>query len=200
MTEEERRDRGILTPVDREYLLGNRDYNNKQQEINRRSNIRNRIRNSIIDFNILFERLSERDRKQIFDDVDAKNMQITGQTKVGKNHKWRVGEPSIEKGLIDGIAFFYQACGDSGIPFDEILEESLKRAEDDMIISISVQKPDDLVDNAASKLLNDEPLSREESQALAQRIDEKTPDAGPAVSLDHPENDQDEEENSESDS
>lgn len=60
------RPRGILTPADREFLLGLKDYNHKQQYSNRRKDIRERTANGLLDFSLLQYSLRDRDRKRIF--------------------------------------------------------------------------------------------------------------------------------------
>lgn len=68
--EAQQRPRGILSKTDRDYLLGLKDYKNKQSEANRRQDIRNRIKNSIQDFKIIWSMLEKRDRDQIFNSLD----------------------------------------------------------------------------------------------------------------------------------
>jgi hypothetical protein len=60
------RSRGILTPADREFLLGLKEYNHKQQYSNRRKDIRERTANGLLDFSLLQYSLRDRDRKRIF--------------------------------------------------------------------------------------------------------------------------------------
>lgn len=64
------RSRGILSKTDREYLLGLKDYKNKQSEANRRQDIRNRIRNTLLDFKIIWTMLEEHDRDQVFTSLE----------------------------------------------------------------------------------------------------------------------------------
>ncbi len=64
------RSRGILSKTDREYLLGLKDYKNKQSEANRRQDIRNRTKNALQDFKIIWTLLEEHDREQIFTSLD----------------------------------------------------------------------------------------------------------------------------------
>lgn len=59
------RDRGILTPEDRKFLLGKIDYEHPQSARRRRAKIRERVTNAFLDFDIL-RYMEERDRDQIF--------------------------------------------------------------------------------------------------------------------------------------
>jgi len=71
MTEEsDQRDRGILTPTDRDFLRGEKEYENPETASHRRSDIRQRVLDSIADFKLLVEELEERDRERIFDATD----------------------------------------------------------------------------------------------------------------------------------
>lgn len=60
----------MFSTADREYLLGMKDFSWKQSAANARSRIRKRIINGMRDL-LLFERIEERDREMIFDDLSA---------------------------------------------------------------------------------------------------------------------------------
>ncbi|WP_152421909.1 hypothetical protein [Halorubrum saccharovorum] len=60
------RPRGFLTPADREFLIGLKEYDHKQQYSNRRQDIRERTANALLDFSLLQYSLRDRDRKRIF--------------------------------------------------------------------------------------------------------------------------------------
>lgn len=66
MSQKEDRPRGILTPSDRDLLRGEIEYENRRQYSNRYKDIRQRIANGLLDFNILRYTLRDRDRKRIF--------------------------------------------------------------------------------------------------------------------------------------
>lgn len=57
----------VLTKAHREYLLGDREYDRKNQERALRSSIRERVRAGILDFVLLYEYLEKEDRDQIFE-------------------------------------------------------------------------------------------------------------------------------------
>jgi hypothetical protein len=62
------RDRGVLTQRDREILLGEAGEELSENAINQRYyNIRNRVRNAILDFNLLARNLPVADYRQIFE-------------------------------------------------------------------------------------------------------------------------------------
>ncbi len=60
-----KRGRGILTPADRRYLLGEEELT-EGSEYNTRRRIRERLYNAILDFEIIFNHLSDEDREQVF--------------------------------------------------------------------------------------------------------------------------------------
>ena len=63
------RDRGILTMEDRQFLVGEMDYENPQSARRTRARIRQRVTNALLDFKLL-RYLEDRDRDQIFEDQD----------------------------------------------------------------------------------------------------------------------------------
>lgn len=80
------RERGILTPEDRKYLFGEKEYKHPESARNRRAKIRQRVRNSLLDF-VVLKYLEPRDREQIFNTDD----------------------PEIPGGLSSAFIFLYDA-------------------------------------------------------------------------------------------
>jgi hypothetical protein len=74
MTQQEERPRGILSPADRQYLVGEKELS-QGAERNTRQRIRERIQNSLFDARLLWEFLPENDLEQIFypDDTDERH-------------------------------------------------------------------------------------------------------------------------------
>lgn len=101
------RPRGILSPTDREYLFGFKDYEHKQSEANRRQDIRERVANSLKDFKILWTRLDEKDRSQVFsqlgeEEVDECIEAIISFLHLGIGQEAPRFEKAIERGLLAG--------------------------------------------------------------------------------------------------
>lgn len=71
MSKQENRPRGMLTPKDRELLRGEIEYKHQQQYSNRRRDIRERVANGLLDFNIIQYLLQDKDRKLIFRDPSS---------------------------------------------------------------------------------------------------------------------------------
>lgn len=108
----EERPRGILTPADRAYLLGDREYDSEQTARNVRARIRDRIEASTYDFETLIEGLAERDRRLVFEE--------------------RFGSESgadAFDALVSAVAFLYLAVGDTDLDFETVLAEGINVAE-----------------------------------------------------------------------
>ncbi len=104
------RPRGVLTPSDREFLLGRKtDYTDHSKK-QKRNRIRRRVRNAILDFSILFECLEERDRNTVFDPNDAEREAYT-------------------EGIIDMLAFLHLGTMGYYTPFKDMLAEGVGKGE-----------------------------------------------------------------------
>ena len=104
------RPRGILTPSDRDFLLGRKtDYTDHSKK-QKRNRIRRRVRNAVLDFSILFEYMEERDRETVFDpnaqDRDA-----------------------YTQGITDMLAFLHLGTMGYHTPFKDMLSEGVGKAE-----------------------------------------------------------------------
>lgn len=98
--EEQDRDRGILSPADREFLTtGGENLSSDSARQNARHRIRNRIRNAIIDFDLIVRLLDEEDQRLVF----------------GEEGEW---EPSFISGQKAMIEFLYTTLKDSDTPVD----------------------------------------------------------------------------------
>lgn len=70
----EDRPRGILSPTDREYLCGLKEYEHAQSEANRRQDIRKRVQNGLEDFVLLWLLLDRNEMELIFDSLDEETI------------------------------------------------------------------------------------------------------------------------------
>ncbi len=104
------RGRGVLTQSDREFLLGRKSDYTEQSRRQKRSRIRRRVRNAILDFSILFEYLDERDRQMVFDPDDEHRDAYT-------------------RGMTDMLAFLHLGTMGYYTPFKYMLAEGVNRAE-----------------------------------------------------------------------
>ncbi|MFC4438947.1 MULTISPECIES: hypothetical protein [Natrialbaceae] len=104
------RPRGILTPSDRDFLLGRKtDYTDHSKK-QKRNRIRRRVRNAILDFSILFEYMEERDRNTVFDPDDEDRDDYT-------------------QGITDTLAFLHLGTMGYYTPFKDMLSEGVGKAE-----------------------------------------------------------------------
>ncbi|NHN61004.1 MULTISPECIES: hypothetical protein [Halorussus] len=107
------RGRGILTPSDREFLLGRKTDYTEHSKKQKRNRIRRRIRNAILDFSILFEHLEDRDRETVFDpDDDARD--------------------AYTRGITDMLAFLHLGTMGYYTPFKHMLAQGVNKAEQEL--------------------------------------------------------------------
>jgi hypothetical protein len=65
----EDRPRGILSPTDRDYLCGLKEYAQPQTDANRRQDIRERVVNGLQDFELLWSLLEDEEREKVFEEL-----------------------------------------------------------------------------------------------------------------------------------
>jgi hypothetical protein len=107
------RGRGILTPSDREFLLGRKTDYTEHSKKQKRNRIRRRLRNALLDFTILFEHLEERDRETVFDpDDDARE--------------------AYTQGITDLLGFLHLGTMGYHVPFKDMLGQGVSRAEQEL--------------------------------------------------------------------
>ena len=106
------RDRGILSRADRDYLRGRAEFSSVQAERNARARIRDRVYESVYDFEMLVEHLSSHDRELVF----------------GKRLGEADGRDAYDA-LVSALAFLYQGVEDTGIDFEDVLTEAVNVAE-----------------------------------------------------------------------
>jgi len=98
------RARGILSPTDRDYLCGLKDYSHSQTELNRRQEIRERTIEGIRDFNLLWLLLEEPEWKKVIEAFEPEELNTA---------------------LSSMIAFAYTAIGQDTSRMEDILERAL---------------------------------------------------------------------------
>jgi hypothetical protein len=104
------RGRGILTPSDREFLLGRKTDYTEHSKKQKRNRIRRRLRNALLDFTILFDHLEERDRETVFNpDDDARD--------------------AYTQGITDLLGFLHLGTMGHHVPFKDMLSQGVSRAE-----------------------------------------------------------------------
>jgi hypothetical protein len=107
------RDRGVLTPSDREFLLGRKTDYTEHSKKQKRNRIRRRIRNAILDFTILFDHLDDRDRETVFDPDDAERDAYT-------------------RGIVDMLAFLHLGTMGYSTPFKDMLAQGVSKGEQEL--------------------------------------------------------------------
>ena len=107
------RDRGILTPSDRAFLLGRKTDYTEHSKNQKRNRIRRRIRDAMLDFTILFEHLDDRDRETVFDPEDEEREAYT-------------------RGIVDALAFLHLGTMGYSTPFKDMLARGVAKAEQEL--------------------------------------------------------------------
>lgn len=128
MSNENGRERGVLSPADREYLRGDKSELSEGSEYNTKRRIRNRVRNSLLDFTLLFEHLDESEREKIFGSNVRATMDV---------------DEDLWEGIRDTLGFVLEGAGAatptvmgsaekpvSGSICDRLLEDALQKVGD----------------------------------------------------------------------
>jgi hypothetical protein len=121
----EDRYRGILSPADRDYLRGEATFGSVQAERNARARVRDRIYDSLYDFEILVESLSTHDRELVFE------------KRVGNAD----GKAAYDA-LVASLAFLYQGIEDTEVDFEDALTEAINvaEAENDRAATVELER------------------------------------------------------------
>lgn len=121
------RERGMLAPVDREWLRGEKDYDHRQQHYDRQKTIQQRIQDALIDFQIVYEYLPENQRKKIFErslDTDEFEEFLRGEmTEKQKQPDVENQRGELGRGCVSFLALLYEQRGEEG--FVELLERAI---------------------------------------------------------------------------
>ena len=117
---------GLLTPDQRAFLRGEKEYEHEQSETDMRYKIRTRVRRALFDFVLLVQELEPRDRKQLLKDVRAP--QNRDDDEYLTDEVFRDGEPTA---LIYMVAFLYQAAEDVGFDFEKLVELGVVAGHDE---------------------------------------------------------------------
>jgi len=116
MFNQENRPRGMLTPKDRELLRGEIEYEHPQQYSNRRRDIRERIANGLLDFNVIQYLLKDKDRKLIFRDPSSAA---------------DVDDPPFVESIQSMLYWTYLGLREQNYDFEGLLVEAIEEATED---------------------------------------------------------------------
>ena len=152
------RERGVLSPADRAYLLGEREMGHEQSKRNAEARIRRRIHAAVLDFDLLLHTLPEKDRKQLFE------------------------RTTTDEAFLDGlralVAFLYLGTEKYGVDFEDVLEPAVRSSEEylaatDREANVSVELTFDVettvessLEGVAARLDADEPVTPRELFSL----------------------------------
>lgn len=100
----EERSRGILSPTDREYLCGLKEYAQPQTDANRRQDIRERVENGLQDFALLWMFLERDEREKVFEEL---------------------GEDGTDEAIASMVAFAYLGIDQDTARLEECIERGV---------------------------------------------------------------------------
>jgi len=140
----EDRPRGILSPTDREYLCGHKEYAQPQTDANRRQAIRERVVNGLKDFALLSVLLEPGEREKVFTELGREETDEALASMVafaylgveGDRHRF---ETCLEHGILQGatVGQFSQSVGRAtdadvsiSVEYDPNIEALYQRFED----------------------------------------------------------------------
>ncbi|MFB6189059.1 MAG: hypothetical protein ABEI57_04175 [Halapricum sp.] len=109
MDDDSDRPRGILSPADRAFLLGETEMTHEQSRRNAAARIRKRIHNAILDFTLLVHTLPAKDRHGVFESV---------------------GDRAFLDGLTAMHSLAYLGLKEQGIDYEQILDPAIRNAEE----------------------------------------------------------------------
>lgn len=106
------RDRGILSPTDRKFVKGEKEYNHRQTASDRRKEIRERLYNSLLDLSLIFNHMDEDEVARVFSPDDTE-------------------QQAFVEALTDGLGMIYrETFPATTIPaFKTLLSAGVSRAE-----------------------------------------------------------------------
>lgn len=104
------RPRGILSPTDRDYLCGLKEYSHDQTKLNRKQSIRERIIEGLRDFDLLWLLLDESEREKIIDTFETEELDTSFSSMVtfmylGLGRDTDRIQNIIEEGIYHGVNY-----------------------------------------------------------------------------------------------
>lgn len=104
------RERGMLAPVDRDYLRGKREYDHRQSAYKRREEIRERVYNALLDFELVMHHMDDKELERIFDPPEEV-------------------ESDFHAALADMLGMIYYEQSVTAPSFETLLKRGINRAE-----------------------------------------------------------------------
>jgi len=179
------RKRGVLTSGQREFLESGAEFT----DYKKRSDIRKHIHSSIVDFQLLFTSLPEKDREKIFDPRQAPNVDYDSPLESGGTDRGMAGNKAdieiesfrLETAISDLIAFLYEGLAKYRTPhsrdFDAILQNAIHRVEkrnnwtlERYNFEVDFDKSDQRLDEIHSRFENRQATMNEATLLLQQGV------------------------------
>lgn len=111
------RERGVLAPVDREYLLGLKEYDHRQSAYQRREDIQERVYNSVLDLALLSEQFDSKSIDKVRDNL----------TSDAAEHSVMRGPGGVDDSIHDALAFLLRVFGNDIDAIERAVSEATAR-------------------------------------------------------------------------
>lgn len=137
------RPRGILAPVDRDFLAGIREYDTRQEAYNRRKQIRERTANGIRDFWLLANELDDDEIEKIVGELEVDGTfhalepapkhlferdDVESLFSPSKPDEVLAANNRFHRGVVSTVAFLYRLYGDDLPAFEQLVSDSVGSA------------------------------------------------------------------------
>jgi hypothetical protein len=139
MTDGDDRDRGVLSPADRQFLRSPEEYT-RQATHERENAIRERAWNSFLDGSVLLEHTTPNQRREIFDGWEdfAQPVSAPGDddrpdhfSDIAESRGKMIEKTRADEGFASWISFLYLGLSESDeFDFETVLREGIERAEE----------------------------------------------------------------------
>lgn len=155
------RDKGWLTDTDKEFLLGEMEFDDAAHKRVQRERLRTRVENGLIDLSILYRGMLREDRELVFGYEDDGGVSL------------------FDRGLKDGFKFLYEGMKERDMDVEVVLESLIVEAEEeyhrwrDSWISVDVDiSRDNRVEDIYTNLTQSGVVGTEELFVLAKALEE----------------------------
>ena len=158
----------ILSKGEHKYLRGDEEMEKgSARERTVRNRIRDHVKEAIKEFRTVQDGLNQKDRSLIYNEIEAS-------TSTEYRHKKHVDdETTLEDGLVGIVSFVYEACQNSDLEFETVLDRAIdERHDGDVHVELEVSELDgvDLEEAARKYFLDNETTSEKEIRAMAKSL------------------------------
>ena len=162
----------ILSEGEYEYLRGEAEVENGgARERTIRNRIRNHIKQTVKEFRVVHDTVEGRDKEQVYDEIDP-----SSETEYLYRNFTDADETTLEQGLVAMVSFVYEACQNSDLEFETVVERAIdEHHQNDTTVTLEVNDLSEVdVEEAARKyFIDNDEVSDKEVEAMRKRITRK---------------------------